>query len=573
LKETFEKRADFTEEPTLRTPHMPWAGLETGHGQLKAWEDLQARVEAVISERLEEWSKTHVDDQGGIQAKAQRALDLAEESNKACSKMAQQLEELGAVPFATVPQVEESIRDKVEELKNVWKVEVEHSDELKGSLTSRSMPKTVAAVFDDLHGRLEEWVSAIEGRIYNTEQVIWSAVSLVDAATTASGNKPSRSRSSSICSGAMAGKIEVQPPLEAWNAETPVVHCLCVALRKLEGDVDIIRKSSDERNDEVNHMEASFRSEIDEIQLNIKELGNAHGLSFVAGRSPTKLPLGEFGFEATENTDSSYQAEAKQAMNMQAAFQECTQRLGHVELDMVHVKDEVKAQAVALEGVLQRDYQVQQTMPKVDGIQTRRHEAMTARELKPKGFNNGASVEIKAAHQPSVGASVEVRASHRKTPVARRVSRGAINTLRPATPVAFGCANSGHEGTVSIRVAAAPDPTMQQPPQQGQQTIQHPPPSQHHRQQMAPHTAWRWGMLGSAPVPAVSAASRQVSPSNSHTALPPQLQAERSPLAILKPAAFSKPASPSAALWAGRGVGPKAVARDRVSSPDLHQRA
>jgi len=419
-------------------------------------------------------------------------------------------------------QVEESIRDKVEELKNVWKVEVEHSDELKGSLTSRSMPKTVAAVFDDLHGRLEEWVSAIEGRIYNIEQVIWSAVSLVDAATTASGNKPSRSRSSSICSGAMAGKIEVQPPLEAWNAETPVVHCLCVALRKLEGDVDIIRKSSDERNDEVNHMEASFRSEIDEIQLNIKE---------------------------------------------------CTQRLGHVELDMVHVKDEVKAQAVALEGVLQRDYQVQQTMPKVDGIQTRRHEAMTARELKPKGFNNGASVEIKAAHQPSVGASVEVRASHRKTPVARRVSRGAINTLRPATPVAFGCANSGHEGTVSIRVAAAPDPTMQQPPQQGQQTIQHPPPSQHHRQQMAPHTAWRWGMLGSAPVPAVSAASRQVSPSNSHTALPPQLQAERSPLAILKPAAFSKPASPSAALWAGRGVGPKAVARDRVSSPDLHQRA
>jgi len=574
LKETFEKRADFTEEPNLKTPHMPWASTDTGSSQLKAWEEVQARVEAVIAERLEEWSRKLMDDQGGIQAKAQRALDLAEESNKACSKMAQQLEELGAVPFATVPQVDERIREKVEEMKNMWKVDAERSDELRGSLTSRTMPKTVAAVFDDLHGRLEEWVSAIEGRIYNIEQVIWSAVSFVDAATRSPGKRSSSSSSRVATScGAMAGEIEVQPPLEAWNSETPVVHCLCVALRKLEGDVDMIRKSSDERSEEVHHMEAIFRSEIDNIQVSIKDLGNTHRTSCLAGSLPAKSAI--CLSETTENTDSSCQAEAT---NMQDAVQECTQRLGHVEVDMVHVKDEIKAQAVLLE-VIQRDYQAAAT-----GYEAKhkRHEAMTAREVKSKASNHGASVEVKAAQQPSVGASVEVRASHRKTPVARRVSSGAINTLRPATPAAPVSSNSAHEGTVSIRVAAAPDPTtaVQQQPQQGQYHRQaaapDPQPShqpQHHRQAaaaLAPCTAWRWGMLASGAVPT---ASRQVSPSNSRTALPPQLQTERSALGMLKPSAFSKPASPTAALWPTSRAGPKAVARDRVSSPDLHLRA
>jgi hypothetical protein len=541
---------------------MPWFNTEPGPSQHKAWEEVQARVEALTSKRLEEWSRKLVDEQAGIQAKAQRAHDLAEESNKACSKMAQQLEELHAASFATVPQVEECIREKVEEMKNTWKVEAEPSDELNLSLTSRSMPKTVAAVFDDLHGRLEEWVSAIESRIYNIEQVIWQAVSLVDAAKTSSGNTPSSSSRvvTSASRGASAGEIEVQHPLEAWNAETPVVHCVCLALRKLEGDVDVIKKSSHERCDEVHRMGESFRSEIDEIQLSIKELSHTRQPS-CAGRSPAKPSSGNCAGETTENTDSSCQTEAKQASDMQVAVQECSQRLDHVELDIVHVKDEIKAQAIALE-VIQRGYKVQQTLPKVDGIHTDLHEVM------PKAFNHGASAEIKAEHRPSL----DSRTSPRKNPVVRRVTRGGMNTLRAGSP-------SGHEGTVSIRVAAAPDPPTTVQPQsqqpqghQGQQAQQQPQPSQQpqqHRQVAAAaplaHTAWRWSMLSSGAVPTPN---RQLSPSGSCAAppaappqpsLPPQLLAER----------FPKAASPSPSFWPTNRTGPKAVGRAR--SMDLQQ--
>jgi len=288
LKETFEKRAAVVANPISRTPRMPWANSETGLGlgQLKAWEEVQARVEAVMSERLEEWSRKFVDEQGGIQAQVQRSLDLAEESNKACSQMAQQLEDLSAASFATVPQVEESIREKVEEMETckveaeieTCKVEAEHSDEVSESVTSSSMPKTVAAIFDDL------------------EQVVCPTVSLVDASKTSLfGNTPVTS------SEAMAGEIEVQPSLKARNAETHVVDCLGLSFRELAGDVDTMRKSFEKHSDEVRLMEASFRSEIDEIQLSVKHLGNTSRLSCGSGRSPARRSHGE----TKQNTDSS----------------------------------------------------------------------------------------------------------------------------------------------------------------------------------------------------------------------------------------------------------------------------
>jgi len=215
-----------------------------------------------MAERLEEWGRKLMDDQGGIQAKAQKALDLAEDAHRKMNEMSQGQ---ARSPFTEVA--------------------AERPEELKGTLTSRSMPKTVAAVFDELHGCLEEWVSAIEGRIYSIEQVIWSAVSFVDGTTSSpSGSKPSNCR-----------------VIAAGGATATAT----TALRKLEGDVDIIRKVSAERKDEVHHMEASFRSEIDEIQLSNKD---------------------------------------------------CNQRLDHVELDMVHIKDEIKAQATEIQRV-QRDNQ------------------------------------------------------------------------------------------------------------------------------------------------------------------------------------------------------------------------
>merc|ERR550525_180015 len=81
--------------------------------------------------------------------------------------MVQQFEEVGAAPFAAAPQVEE---------------DAEHSHEIERRMTSVSMATTMAAVFDDLHVSLEEWVSAMESRIYNIEQVIWPAASPEDPA-------------------------------------------------------------------------------------------------------------------------------------------------------------------------------------------------------------------------------------------------------------------------------------------------------------------------------------------------------------------------------------------------------
>merc|ERR1711935_339427 len=107
--------------------------------------------------------------------------------------------------------------------------------------------------------------------------------------------------------------------------------------------------------------------------------------------------------------------------------------------------------------------------------------------------NHGTSVEIKARRQDD--------ASHRTASVAPLMSHSASKTLQSAAPAARVSPKSRHEGTVSIRVAAAPDPTttlQQQPhqPQQGQQPQQ----PLHHWQTaaaatLAPLTAWRWGGL------------------------------------------------------------------------------
>jgi len=278
------------------------------------------------------------------------------------------LEELGAA-LATMPQVEQSIREPVEQV-NTWKAQAERPDEVKGSATGSSLPEIVAAAFDDLHGHLEEWVLAIEGRIYNIEQLTRSAVSLVAAAKASSGNTPSASsllethRIDTPAPGAIVGEIGVQPPLEVWKAETPVLHCLCMAFFQLEGDVDKVRTFAHERSDKVRRMEARFRSEIKEIQSSIKEL-----------------------------------CDALQVWNMQVAVQECTQRLADVELDMMHVKDGIKAQTAALK-VIQCDCRDKQTSLKVDGSQDKHH------EVKLKASNHGATVETKDVHHPS-GASGE----------------------------------------------------------------------------------------------------------------------------------------------------------------------
>jgi len=239
--------------------------------------------------------------------------------------------------------------------------------------------------------------------MHDIEQVMWSADSVVDVAKTSSGNTASSSR---------ADEIEVQSPPEAWNQETPVVHCFCTAFRncvtfcQLEEDVDIIRESCDERSDEIRHMAASFRTEIDEIKLSIQKLDNTHRPSCIASRSSAKLSSGDTSGESAEDADRSRQAEAKQAMNMQVAVQKCTQRLGEVELDMLHVKDDMKAQAATLD-VIQ---QVQQTFLKLGG----RHSLQ--KEVKLKASNHGPSDETKAVQHPIGCEYKPFQSSHRTMP-------------------------------------------------------------------------------------------------------------------------------------------------------------
>jgi len=173
-------------------------------------DEVRASVEVSVAAQLERWSSRLAEEQAGLRAKAEQALDLAELSSRACTMMAQQLQDADGVPVATLPQVESLLQARAEELRNEWRAEamkcldlLEVREDAFRQTTPRTIredafcgqttPRTVAAVFGDLHGRLEEWVSAMEGRICNVERALWSS------ATRPGGAAVERGRSCSGC--------------------------------------------------------------------------------------------------------------------------------------------------------------------------------------------------------------------------------------------------------------------------------------------------------------------------------------------------------------------------------------
>lgn len=272
-------------------------------------EEVRASVEVSVAAQLERWGSRLAEEQAGLRAKAEKALDLAELSSRACTKIAQLLQDADGAPVATLPQVEGLLQARAEELRNEWRAEATkcldllevREDASRGQITPRQItprtprtvredaccgqttPRTVAAVFGDLHGRLEEWVSAIEDRICNVERALWSA-------TRPGGAAGERGRNCSDGS-------NLTGPEEALT-----LHSVRLAI---------------------------MDSKQDKLQCEV---------------SPK-----------AENTDAG-RAEAEPIYSALGA-KAYAKRLEHVELDLTGMRDEIKILAVALEVVL-RDHQL-----------------------------------------------------------------------------------------------------------------------------------------------------------------------------------------------------------------------
>jgi len=142
--------------------------------------EAEARIETIIKERKDVWSETLLQEQEKVRAKAERALDLAEESSRACLIVAKQLQDAGDSPLCTQSQVQTLIQQGLDALQ-FKKPHSRCSEGDQADVTTQvvfndgnTSPRTVAAVMDDLHQRLEEWVSAIEGRVCAVEHTLWS---------------------------------------------------------------------------------------------------------------------------------------------------------------------------------------------------------------------------------------------------------------------------------------------------------------------------------------------------------------------------------------------------------------
>jgi len=290
-------------------------------------DEVRASVEVSVAAQLERWSSRLAEEQAGLQAKAEQALDLAELSSRACTMMAQQLQDADGAPVATLPQVEGLLQARAEEMRNEWRAEATkcldllevREDAFSGQTTPRTIredvfggqatPRTVAAVFGNLHGRLEEWVSAIEDRICNVERALWSATRPGGAAV----------ESVRSCSGCV-------------NYTDPKVSEEALTLHSLQLAVD---------------------SSQDKLQRE--------------------------GSPKAENTDAG-RAEAEPLYSALGA-KAYAKRLEHVELDLTGMRDEIKILAVALEVVL-RDHQILSsavaTAPSEDSTKTSSEQSRTS---------------------------------------------------------------------------------------------------------------------------------------------------------------------------------------------------
>jgi len=117
-------------------------------------------------------------------------------------------------------------------------------------------PRTVAAVLDDLHQKLEDWVSAIEGRVCAVEQTLWSM-------------SPGAQRHGSDL-----------PPVES---DAEVLRLTSLAMQKLHGNMNGQKSagaaesggkslSCAAERDPARHFGTRLQSEIDDINTKLQEL-------------------------------------------------------------------------------------------------------------------------------------------------------------------------------------------------------------------------------------------------------------------------------------------------------------
>jgi len=262
LKETFERRLDTAErveEEDEAAEQHDDKGLEF---------TMKARIEMMVRERMDAWSEALLQEQEKVRAKAEKALDVAEESSRACWVVAKQLQDAGDLPLCTQAQVQTMIQqalDAVQFLKpNNNSSEGDQGDAKALAIFSDggTSPRTVAKIMDDLHHRLEEWVSAIESRVCAVEQTLWSL-----NLGTASG-------------GAERHGSDL-PPAEP--------EAISQAMQKLHNNVDSLAGACTVERDSARHLGRRLQHEIDEINTKLQEL-NAVALDsgvaiFAEGRS------------------------------------------------------------------------------------------------------------------------------------------------------------------------------------------------------------------------------------------------------------------------------------------------
>mmetsp|Transcript_81204 Transcript_81204/g.161034 ORF Transcript_81204/g.161034 Transcript_81204/m.161034 type:complete len:467 (+) Transcript_81204:44-1444(+) len=254
LQEELERRLDIVQDFGGKSLQRPASSTST-----KCWRE---EVQAKLQGRLEEWGLRLSQEQFEVQAKADQALDLAAEASRACLVMAKQLQDVSVEPLCTMPQVQTLLQDKLDEIQKVWKAGVESDKAQRVRSGASPQPaeegdtdrsKAMASVFNNLNDRLGDWVSAVESRLSDVEQVVWTATHLAADRKT--------------------------PTSEPWQSESATVQRLCLAISKLEVEIENLGKNNAEQREDMQRLGVRLHKEIEDINGSLRDVLSTHLLN------------------------------------------------------------------------------------------------------------------------------------------------------------------------------------------------------------------------------------------------------------------------------------------------------
>jgi len=255
LQEELERRLDIVQDFGGKNLQRPASSTSS-----KCWrDDIQAKLQG----RLEEWGLRLSQEQFEVQAKADQALDLAAEASRACLVMAKQFQDVSGQPLCTMPQVQTMLQDKLDEMQRGWKAGVD-TDRLQRKC-SAALPqnveedagdksKVMASVFNNLNDRLGDWVSAVESRLSDIEQVVWTATQL-------------------------AADRKAPFPPDTWQADSTTVQRLCLAISKLEADIASLGQNNVEQREDMQQLGVRLHKEIEDINGSLRDILSSHLLN------------------------------------------------------------------------------------------------------------------------------------------------------------------------------------------------------------------------------------------------------------------------------------------------------